>query len=160
MDGLLHQRGGLLHFLQTDVHRAGDVDEDALGPLDRSLQQGAGNGHTGGFLVQFPLRRPTDGKAGIRTGVHGLQIRQQPPCRQHGGAAVGHEGEGHAGEGQKIHGAEHIQAGLKHQQRACRAGGDGIKAGSASPGGANGEPCQGQDAGHRQQRDNQPPFLA
>ena len=50
MDGLLHQRGGLLHFLQTDVHRAGDVDKDALGPLDRSLQQGAGNGHTGGFL--------------------------------------------------------------------------------------------------------------
>ena len=50
MDGLLHQRGGLLHFLQTDVHRAGDVDKDALGPLDRSLQQGAGNGHLGGLL--------------------------------------------------------------------------------------------------------------
>ena len=50
MDGLLHQRGRLLHFLQADVHGAGDVDEDALGPLDRGLQQGAGNSHPGCFL--------------------------------------------------------------------------------------------------------------
>ena len=59
MDGLLHQRGGLLHFLQTDVHRAGDVDKDALGPLDRGLQQGAGNGHTGGFLGLALAGSPT-----------------------------------------------------------------------------------------------------
>ena len=28
MDGLLHQRCGLLHFLQTDVHGTGNVDQD------------------------------------------------------------------------------------------------------------------------------------
>ncbi len=50
MDGLLHQVGGLLHLLQTDVHGAGDVDEHALGAVDGGLQQGAGNGHLGGLL--------------------------------------------------------------------------------------------------------------
>ena len=39
-----------------------------------------------------------------------------PQADSMAGAAVGNEGEGHAGEGQKIHGAEHVQAGLKHQQ--------------------------------------------
>ena len=50
MDGLLDQRGGLLHLFQADVHGAGDVDEDAPGAGDGGLQQGAGNGHLGGLL--------------------------------------------------------------------------------------------------------------
>ena len=50
MDGLLHQGGSLLHFLQADVHGAGDVDQHAPGASDAGLQQGAGNGHAGGLL--------------------------------------------------------------------------------------------------------------
>src|SRR5699024_10123026 len=48
--GLLHQVGGGLHLLQADVHGAGDVDQHALGAVDRGLQQRAGNGHLGGLL--------------------------------------------------------------------------------------------------------------
>ena len=50
MGGLLHQVGRDLHFLQTDVHGAGDVDQHALGAVDGGLQQGAGDGHLGGIL--------------------------------------------------------------------------------------------------------------
>ena len=50
MGGLLDQVGRRLHFLQTDVHGAGDIDQHALGAIDGGLQQGAGDGHLGGLL--------------------------------------------------------------------------------------------------------------
>ena len=68
MHRLLHQRGGLLHFLQTNVGRTGDVDQDTASALDRGLQQGAGNGHTGG-LFRLAL---TGGAAHAHVGKTGI----------------------------------------------------------------------------------------
>lgn len=42
VSGLLDQVGRCLYLLQADIHRAGHIDQHALGAVDRSLQQGAG----------------------------------------------------------------------------------------------------------------------
>ena len=70
MDGLLHQRGSLLHLFQTDVRGAGDVDEHALGAVDGGVQQGGGDGHLGGLLGLALAGGPAHAHVGIAGILH------------------------------------------------------------------------------------------
>ena len=68
MHRLLHQRGGLLHLLQTDVHGAGDVDQHAPRAVDGRFQQGGGDGHARRFLGLALAGGAADAHVG-KTGV-------------------------------------------------------------------------------------------
>src|SRR6202521_6111338 len=48
--GRAHDFRRLLHLLQCDVLARGDVEQDALGAVDRRLEQRAGDGLLGGVL--------------------------------------------------------------------------------------------------------------
>src|SRR5438552_12527811 len=49
--GAAHDLGGLVDLVQGEVGTAGDVEEDAARPVDRGLQQRAGDRVTGGVEI-------------------------------------------------------------------------------------------------------------
>ena len=83
MHRLLHQRGGLLHLLQSDVHGAGDVDQHAPCAVDRGLQQGGGNGHLGGLLGLALAGRAAHAHVGqtcvLHNGGHVREVQVDEP---------------------------------------------------------------------------------
>ena len=99
-------------------------------------------------------------QACILPGVCSLYEGQHAPAGNHACSAGGNKWEGNAGQRQQVHGTEHVQNSLEHEQGCCGTGCYAVICGTAGNNRTVSENPQSNDAKHCQYGNNKAPFLS